>query len=39
MKPGMYGKYPSLTDLDSNGDLQMTADYRSVYSTMIQERG
>jgi uncharacterized protein (DUF1501 family) len=24
-------------DLDSNGDLQMTADFRSVYATMIQE--
>jgi uncharacterized protein (DUF1501 family) len=37
IKPGMYSKYPSLTDLDSNGDLQMTTDFRSVYATMIQE--
>jgi len=37
VKGGMYSKYPSLTDLDSNGDLQMTADFRSVYATMIQE--
>ena len=37
VKPGMYSKYPSLTDLDSNGDLQMTTDFRSVYATMIQE--
>jgi uncharacterized protein (DUF1501 family) len=33
----LYGKYPSLEDLDSNGDLKMSVDFRSVYATMIQE--
>ncbi len=35
VKPGLYGVYPSLSDLDPNGDLKMTVDFRSVYSTMI----
>jgi uncharacterized protein (DUF1501 family) len=37
MKAGLYGKYPLLNDLDDNGDLKMTVDFRRVYSTMIQE--
>src|ERR1019366_4339766 len=37
VKPGLYGTYPSLQDLDGNGDLRMTVDFRSVYATMIQE--
>src|SRR5579862_8420359 len=37
VKPGLYGKHPSLTDLDSNGDLKMTTDFRRVYATMIDE--
>ncbi len=37
VKAGFYGKHPSLKDLDSNGDLQMTTDFRRVYSTMIGE--
>lgn len=37
VKPGLYGTYPNLQDLDSNGDLRMTVDFRSVYATMIQE--
>ena len=36
VKGGMYGKYPSLTDLDE-GDLKMTTDFRSVYATMMKE--
>jgi len=35
VKPGLYGSYPSLSDLDANGDLKMTVDFRSVYATMI----
>ncbi len=35
-KGGLYGKYPSLTDLDE-GDLKMTTDFRSVYATMMKE--
>ena len=26
-----------LEDLDANGDLKMTTDFRSVYATMIKE--
>jgi uncharacterized protein (DUF1501 family) len=37
VKAGFYGKHPSLTDLDSNGDLKMTTDFRRVYATMIAE--
>ena len=33
---GLYGEYPSLTDLDE-GDLKMTTDFRSVYATMMKE--
>ncbi len=34
IKPGMFGKYPSLTDLD-NGDLKFSTDFRSVYGTVL----
>lgn len=34
MQPGLYGKYPSLTDLNS-GDLKHTADFRGVYATIL----
>ncbi len=33
---GFYGKHPSLTDLD-DGNMKMTTDFRSVYSTVIKE--
>ena len=36
VKPGFYTKHPSLTDLDENGDLKMTTDFRRVYATMIK---
>jgi uncharacterized protein (DUF1501 family) len=36
VKPGFYGRPPSLTDLD-DGNLRMTTDFRSVYATMIKE--
>jgi uncharacterized protein (DUF1501 family) len=35
VKGGLYGKHPSLTDLD-NGDLKFTTDFRSVYATAIE---
>ena len=37
VKAGFHGAHPSLTDLDQNGDLKMTMDFRRVYATMIQE--
>src|ERR1700704_156464 len=34
VKPGLFGKYPSLSDLD-HGDLQFNTDFRSVYGTLL----
>lgn len=34
VKGGLYGAYPSLTDLDQ-GDLKFTTDFRSVYATVL----
>ena len=34
VKGGLYGQYPSLTDLDA-GDLRFTTDFRAVYATLI----
>src|SRR5438132_4339840 len=34
---GMYGSYPSLGDLDNNGDLKFNADFRSVYAGMLRD--
>jgi uncharacterized protein (DUF1501 family) len=36
VKPGMFGKYPSLTDLD-RGDLKFNTDFRSVYGTVLEQ--
>ncbi|GHC49216.1 DUF1501 domain-containing protein [Roseibacillus persicicus] len=34
VKGGLYGQYPSLTDL-SKGDLKFTTDFRKVYATLL----
>jgi uncharacterized protein (DUF1501 family) len=34
---GLYGTYPSLEDLDDNGDLKFSADFRSVYAGMLKD--
>jgi uncharacterized protein (DUF1501 family) len=34
---GMYGTYPSLSDLDNNGDLKFNADFRSVYAGILRD--
>ena len=34
VKGGLFGSYPSLTDLD-DGDLKMSVDFRSVYASLI----
>ena len=34
VKPGLYGKHPSLTDLD-HGDLKFNTDFRTVYGTVL----
>ena len=36
VKGGIYGKQPSLTDLEE-GNLRMTTDFRTVYATAIKE--
>jgi len=36
VRGGLYGRHPSLTDLD-DGNLKMTTDFRRVYATMIEE--
>jgi uncharacterized protein (DUF1501 family) len=33
---GLFGRHPSLTDLD-DGNMKMTTDFRRVYATMIKE--
>lgn len=35
VKGGMYGVYPSLERLDTNGDLKYEVDFRSVYYTLV----
>ncbi len=35
VKPGMYGQYPSLTDL-YQGDIKFNTDFRSVYATALE---
>jgi uncharacterized protein (DUF1501 family) len=35
VKGGMYGKSPSLTDLDSTGNLKYQVDFRSVYQEIL----
>jgi uncharacterized protein (DUF1501 family) len=34
---GLYGSYPSLGALDNNGDLQFSADFRSVYAGILRD--
>lgn len=34
IKAGLFGRYPSLTDLD-HGDLKFNTDFRSVYGTVL----
>ena len=36
VKGGLFGKHPSLRDLD-DGDLAATTDFRSVYGTIIEQ--
>ncbi len=36
VKPGLYGRTPSLTDLN-DGDLKFNTDFRSVYATALEK--
>ncbi|HEV7662628.1 MAG TPA: DUF1501 domain-containing protein [Chloroflexota bacterium] len=37
VKGGLYGSYPSLSDLDNNGDIKFGADFRSVYAGLLKD--
>lgn len=37
VKGGLFGQYPSLSQLDNNGDLIHTVDFRSVYATVLED--
>jgi len=37
VKGGLYGKQPSLSDVDDNGDMKMQVDFRSVYATVLDD--
>lgn len=36
VQPGLHGTYPSLTELDQEGDLLATVDFRSIYQSVLQ---
>ncbi len=33
---GIYGAYPDLGNLDANGNMKFTVDYRSLYATVLE---
>ncbi|MDA4116733.1 MAG: DUF1501 domain-containing protein [Thaumarchaeota archaeon] len=37
VSPGLYGNYPSLTNLDSSGNLQWNIDFRQSYATVLED--
>jgi uncharacterized protein (DUF1501 family) len=37
VRGGVYGSYPSLEDLDNNGDIKYNADFRSVYAGVLRD--
>jgi uncharacterized protein (DUF1501 family) len=37
VKPGIYGAAPSLTNLDTNGNLLIQNDFRSYYGTILSD--
>ncbi|MBW1296849.1 DUF1501 domain-containing protein [Aquimarina litoralis] len=34
-KAGIYNELPNLSDLDSNGDIKFTVDFRSIYASIL----
>ncbi len=34
-KAGVYNELPNLNDLDNNGDIKYTVDFRSIYATIL----
>jgi uncharacterized protein (DUF1501 family) len=37
VRGGLYGEYPSLTDLDSHGNLRTKVDFHQVYATVLEK--
>ena len=37
VKGGLHGKAPSLEELDADGNLVFTTDFRSVYATLLEK--
>lgn len=37
VRGGLHGEQPSVADLDGNGDLKFSVDFRSVYSSVIAQ--
>ncbi len=37
VRGGLYGHYPGLGDLDANGDIRFTTDFRSVYAGILKD--
>jgi uncharacterized protein (DUF1501 family) len=37
ISPGLYGTYPSLTDLDPSGNLLWNIDFRQTYGTILED--
>ena len=35
--PGLHASYPSLQDLDDNGDLRFGTDFRNVYAAILHD--
>ncbi|WP_291272846.1 DUF1501 domain-containing protein [Geothrix sp.] len=35
VKGGLYGAYPDLSNLDANGNMKFTTDFRSLYATVL----
>src|SRR5439155_8117813 len=36
VRGGFYGDYPDLSNLDRNGNMKYTVDFRSVYATVLE---
>ena len=36
-KQGFYNEAPNLIDLDKNGDIKYTVDFRSIYATILDK--
>ncbi|MCX6546763.1 MAG: DUF1501 domain-containing protein, partial [Acidobacteria bacterium] len=36
VKGGLYGGYPDLTNLDANGNMRYTNDFRGLYATVLE---